>query len=107
MSESIQLPCFDELVKMAEQDPVAFEQFRQDMANKVIAGASERMQPRLRAQQNHIDQVINHCKNPNHTNIVLMNELSKQIVKFREALMGETHFDQQAEIIELKGFQPR
>ncbi len=41
------LPSFDEMVKMAERDPEAFEQFRHDMAKEMIEGASEQMQPRL------------------------------------------------------------
>ncbi|WP_319536041.1 DUF3135 domain-containing protein [uncultured Vibrio sp.] len=84
------LPSFDELMKMAQDDPEAFEQFRQDKAREMIEGASENMQPRLWAQQSHIDRVINNCKNPNHTNVVLMNELQKQLMKFRDALQGES-----------------
>ncbi|MGR5208841.1 DUF3135 domain-containing protein [Vibrio sp. PNB23_22_6] len=83
------LPSFDEMVKMAERDPEAFEQFRHNMAKEMIENASEEMQPRLWAQQSHIDRVIHNCKNPHHTNVVLMNELQKQVVKFREALQGE------------------
>ncbi len=58
------LPSFDEMVKMAERDPEAFEQFRHDMAKEMIEGASEQMQPRLWAQQSHIDRVIHNCKIP-------------------------------------------
>ncbi len=82
------LPLFDELVQMAKNDPQAFEQFRQDKAREMIEGASEAMQPRLWAQQSHIERVISNCKNPHHTNVVLMNELRKQVVKFRDALQG-------------------
>ncbi|WP_423840112.1 DUF3135 domain-containing protein [Vibrio mytili] len=83
------LPSFDEMVRMAERDPVAFEQFRHDMAEAMINNASAKMQPRLRAQQSHIDRMIDHCKNPNHTNVVLGNELRKQFVKFQQALQGK------------------
>ncbi|GMA80440.1 hypothetical protein GCM10025880_68580 [Methylorubrum aminovorans] len=101
------LPSFDEMVKMAERDPEVFEQFRHDMAKDMIEGASERMQPRLWAQQSHIDRVIHNCKNPNHTNVVLMNELQKQVVKFREALQGETAPTQKADVVELRAFKDR
>ncbi|MBR9789240.1 MAG: DUF3135 domain-containing protein [Vibrionaceae bacterium] len=87
------LPSFDKLMKMAQDDPEAFEQFRQDMVREMIEGASKSMQPRLWAQQSHIDRVINNCKNPHHTNVVLMNELQKQLMKFRDVLQG----NQQAE----------
>ncbi|MDW2255336.1 DUF3135 domain-containing protein [Vibrio sp. 1569] len=83
------LPSFDELVQMAESDPEGFEQFRHEMAKEMIESASETMQPRLWAQQSHIDRVIRNCKNPHHTNVVLMNELQKQVTKFREALQGK------------------
>ncbi|MGR5134805.1 DUF3135 domain-containing protein [Vibrio alfacsensis] len=101
------LPSFDEMVKMAERDPEAFEQFRHDMAKEMIESASEEMQPRLWAQQSHIDRVIHNCKNPHHTNVVLMNELQKQVVKFREALQGETTPTQNADVVSLKTFKDR
>ncbi|MGR5236852.1 DUF3135 domain-containing protein [Vibrio alfacsensis] len=101
------LPSFDEMVKMAEQDPDAFEQFRHNMAKEMIENASEEMQPRLWAQQSHIDRVIHNCKNPHHTNVVLMNELQKQVVKFREVLQGETTLTQNADVVSLKTFKDR
>ncbi|PAW10991.1 hypothetical protein B6K85_08985 [Vibrio sp. V1B] len=101
------LPSFDEMIKMAERDPEAFEQFRHDMAKEMIEGASEQMQSRLWAQQSHIDRVIHNCKNPNHANVVLMNELQKQVVKFREALQGESAPTQKADVVELRKFRDR
>ncbi len=85
---TLPLPHFDELVQMAKNDPQAFELFRQEKAREMIESASEIMQPRLWAQQSHIDRLISNCKNPNHTNIVLMSELQKQVMKFRDALQG-------------------
>jgi hypothetical protein len=43
--------------------------------------------------------VIDNCKNPNHTNVVLMNELQKQMVKFREALEGDGEPSQKADVV--------
>ncbi|WP_098417112.1 DUF3135 domain-containing protein [Vibrio sp. ES.051] len=97
------LPSFDEMVRMAESNPQAFEQFRHDMAKKMIEGASEKMQPRLWAQQSHIDRVISTCKNPNHTNVVLMDELQKQVIKFRAALQGEASPTQKADVVPFTG----
>ncbi|MGP8307217.1 DUF3135 domain-containing protein [Vibrio sp. YIC-376] len=96
------LPPFDELVRMAESDPEAFEQFRQDMVREMIEGASESMQPRLWAQQSHIDRVINNCKNPHHINVVLMNELQKQIIKFRAALQGEQQPEKTHNVVQFR-----
>ncbi|EMD77242.1 hypothetical protein C408_4329 [Vibrio diabolicus E0666] len=101
------LPPFDEMVRMAERDPEAFEQFRHEMAKGMIESASENMQERLWAQQSHIDRVISTCKNPHHTNVVLMNELQKQVVKFRAALQGETAPTQKADVVSLNAFKDR
>ncbi|UYI47332.1 DUF3135 domain-containing protein [Vibrio natriegens] len=97
------LPSFDELMKMAQDDPEAFEHFRQEKAREMIEGASESMQPRLRAQQSHIDRVINNCKNPNHVNVVLINELQKQLITFRDALQGNTPSEQAGNVVQFKG----
>jgi hypothetical protein len=51
--------------------------------------------------------MIDNCKNPNHTNVVLMNELQKQMVKFREALEGDGEPSQKAEVVELIAFTGR
>ncbi|PWF73782.1 hypothetical protein CBX98_05235 [Vibrio sp. T9] len=101
------LPPFDEMVRMAERDPEAFEQFRHEMAKEMIESASENMQERLWAQQSHIDRVISTCKNPHHTNVVLMNELQKQVVKFRAALQGETAPTKKADVVSLEAFKGR
>lgn len=101
------LPPFDEMVRMAERDPEAFEQFRHEMAKEMIESASEDMKERLRAQQSHIDRVISTCKNPHHTNVVLMNELRKQVVKFKAALEGEAAPTQNADVISLNTFKDR
>ncbi|HHF2962739.1 TPA: DUF3135 domain-containing protein [Vibrio alginolyticus] len=101
------LPPFDEMVRMAERDPEAFEQFRHEMAKEMIESASENMKERLWAQQSHIDRVISTCKNPHHTNVVLMNELQKQVVKFKAALEGEAAQTQKADVVSLNAFKDR
>lgn len=96
------LPSFDELVRMAENDPEAFEQFRKDKAREMIEGASETMQPRLWAQQSHIDRVISNCKNPHHANVVLMKELQKQVMKFRDALQGNQQPERTQNVLQFR-----
>ncbi|WP_282177088.1 DUF3135 domain-containing protein [Vibrio nereis] len=83
------LPSFDELVKLAQADPEAFESLKQNLCKEMILSASENMQDRLWAQQSHIDLVISHCKNPNHVNVELMKELMSQLGKFQHALQGD------------------
>lgn len=80
------LPSFDELKNMAENAPEELEALRQSMSEEIINNASPDMQPRLRAQMSHINQVIARGKNPNHTNILLMSELQMQLKRFAQAL---------------------
>ena len=82
------LPPFNELIQLAKSDPKAFNQFKHEMCEQMICSASETMQDRLRAQQSHIDLVVSRCKNPHHTNVVLMQELRCQLCKFQDALKG-------------------
>lgn len=84
-----ELPPFEELVAMAEQDPKGFNHFKRSMCDALIDATSQHMQRRLRAQQSHIDLVVGRCKTPTQANVTLMNELSAQMAKFRHALDGE------------------
>lgn len=94
------LPSFDELKVMAEQAPEELESLRLSMSEDIINNASTEMQPRLRAQMSHINQVIAKGKNPNHTNILLMAELQIQLKRFAQALNApETLTEHQAEIM--------
>ena len=93
------LPPFDELKAMAENEPEKLEALRLAMSEEIIGNASADMQPRLRAQMSHINQVIAKGKNPNHTNIMLMAELQQQLKRFAQALNApETLTEHQAEI---------
>ena len=93
------LPPFDELKAMAENEPEKLEALRLAMSEEIITGASSDMQPRLRAQMSHINQVIAKGNNPNHTNIMLMTELQRQLKRFAQALNApETLTEHQAEI---------
>lgn len=93
------LPSFDELKSMAENAPEELEALRLSMSEEIINHASPDMQPRLRAQMSHINQVIAKGKNPNHTNILLMSELQLQLKRFAQALNApETLTEHQAEV---------
>ncbi|WP_114765983.1 DUF3135 domain-containing protein [Vibrio rhodolitus] len=82
------LPSFDELVKLVQEDEAAFEQLKREKCQEMINAASQDMQPRLWAQQSHIDRLVGHCKNPHHVNVVLSRELHKQVQKFQQTLQG-------------------
>lgn len=93
------LPDFDTLKLMAENAPDELEALRLAMSEEIINQASDAMQPRLRAQMNHINQVIDYGKNPNHTNILLMAELQQQLKRFALALNApEALTEHQADI---------
>lgn len=93
------LPSFDELREMAENKPEELEALRLSMSEEIIRNASPEMQPRLRAQMSHINQVIDKGKNPNHTNILLMSELQHQLKRFAQALNApDTLTEHQAEV---------
>tara|TARA_Y100001956_G_scaffold57308_1_gene56472 strand:- start:569 stop:901 length:333 start_codon:yes stop_codon:yes gene_type:complete len=95
------LPPFDELVELAQQNPEAFRQFKQDMCEELILSASNEMQDRLWAQQSHIDRVVDSCKNPNQANVLLMRELVSQMIKFQDIIDsdGSENTQKSAEII--------
>jgi hypothetical protein len=93
------LPSFDELMELAEHNPEAFDELKREICEEAITYATEEMQPRLRAQQTHIDRVIRRCKNPYQTNVILMRELTLQMEKFQSALEGEFDEGQVAEVI--------
>ena len=94
------LPTFDELMALAQDNPEAFNRFKKEMCEEMIQSASEEMQDSLWAQQSHNDRVIDHCKNPNHANVVLMRELVSQMSKFHDALEGEVS-DKNSQSVEL------
>lgn len=94
-----ELPPFDELVALAKHHPEAFALLKKEMCEEMILSASLNMQQRLWAQQSHIDRVVSRGKNPLHTNVILMRELSQQIVKFRNALEGDFQPEQAAQVV--------
>lgn len=100
------LPPFDELVELAKHNPEAFTQFKKEMCEEMILSASHTMQQRLWAQQSHIDRVVSRCKNPVHTNVILMRELSQQMAKFRDALSGDVHQAQAAQVLPFRSKSP-
>ncbi|MGX9418006.1 DUF3135 domain-containing protein [Vibrio sp. RC27] len=80
------LPPFDELVELAQGNPQAFTILKQEICEETILASSEDMQDRLWALQSHIDRIIETSSNPNHANVRLMKELTKQVVRFQDSL---------------------
>jgi hypothetical protein len=80
------LPPFEELVELAQHNPQAFTILKKEICEEAICAASDKMQERLWALQSHIDRVIETSKNPNHINVRLMQELTKQVIRFQDSL---------------------
>ncbi len=80
------LPDFDVMAKLAQDDPEKFEQLRQQLIEETINQANSGMQPRLKAQQSHIDLIISRGKNPLHTTMLLRDELQRQLARFAQTL---------------------
>lgn len=95
------LPNFDQLVQLATTDPHQFALLRQQLIEQTIAQANPKMQPRLRAQQSHIDRLISHAKNPLHSNILLQQQLQRQLQRFNQALQSPSA-QQPAKILPFK-----
>ena len=88
MADPITLPSFEELMAMAKEHPEQLSQLRQEWCERYIASCSSDMQPRLQAQQSHIERLLERASNPIHANVLLRQELHRQIVKFSQALNG-------------------
>lgn len=95
------LPDFDQLLQLAATDPQQFEVLRQQLIQQTIAQANPNLQPRLQAQQSHIDRLISHAKNPLHANILLQKELQRQLQRFNHVLQSPLSL-QKAKILPLK-----
>ncbi|MGR5178074.1 DUF3135 domain-containing protein [Vibrio parahaemolyticus] len=89
MADPITLPSFEELMAMAKEHPEQLSQLRHELCERYIASCSSDMQPRLQAQQSHIERLLERASNPIHANVLLRQELHRQIVKFSQALNGE------------------
>jgi phage I-like protein len=85
----LDIPSFDELMKLASENPEQFNTLKKELCRQLIDTSSDEMKPRLEAQQTHIDRVLSKAKNPVHANVLLRQELHRQIVKFSQALTGE------------------
>lgn len=102
------LPSFDELMDLAQKNPLAFDMLKQDLCEEAIMSSSHIMQDRLWAEQSHIDRIVDSCKNPLHSNAKLMQELATQMHKFEYALVKKTNDNMplpSAEIIPFNRFR--
>ena len=86
MSISKSLPEFDEMVRMAQEDPEALEQLRQEMCEDVITSAPQEYQRKLRGLQFKIDMERRRAKTPMASCIRLSQMMHESFSQLREAL---------------------
>lgn len=83
---SVDLPEFDVLVKMAQDDPEKLEQLRQDACEQLIQSAPEEYQRRLRGLQFKIDMERRKAKTPMAACIKISEMMHDSFEKLRDSL---------------------
>ncbi len=80
------LPSFDELMKLAQQDPEKLEEMRQNWVEETIASAPEIFQRRLKGLQFQIDMERQKSQNPMSSCIRISQMMHEGLANLREAL---------------------
>jgi len=83
------LPGFDELKKLAEQDPERLETLRQQWVEETISDAPEQFQRRLRGLQFQIDMEREKAKNPVSACIRVSKMMHDSLAKLYETITQE------------------
>ena len=86
MDNSLDLPDFDQLVKLAQEDPEALEALRKQLCESLIQQAPESYQQRLRGLQFKIDMERRRAKTPMAACIKLSSLMQDSFYKLRMAL---------------------
>lgn len=84
--KSSQFPEFDELSKLAKENPEALENLRKDLIEQLIQGAPEQYQNRLRGLQFKIDMERRRAKTPIASCIRISQMMQESFTKLRDAL---------------------
>lgn len=85
------LPSFDELMKLAQQDPEELEKMRQHWVEETIASAPEMFQRRLKGLQFQIDMERQKSKNSLSSCVRISQMMHEGLANLRDAL---NHNDQ-------------
>jgi len=84
----VDMPSFDELRKMAENNPEQLEQLRQQMVEEAINNAPESYQRRLRGLQFQVDMERRRAKNPMDSCIRISKMMHDHLYQMRETING-------------------
>jgi DNA-directed RNA polymerase len=92
------IPSFDELMKLAQQDPDKLESLRQSWVEDAIEGAPEMFQRRLRGLQFQIDMEREKASNPASSCVKISQMMHEGLANLHEAINQKT--------VSQKGHQP-
>jgi hypothetical protein len=84
-----ELPSFETLRHLAENDPEQLERLRTELTEQLIAGAPARLQQRLRGLQFQIDARVRLASNPVAACVAVSAMMHDQLEQLRQALNGE------------------
>tara|TARA_Y100001968_G_scaffold285339_1_gene285248 strand:+ start:723 stop:1121 length:399 start_codon:yes stop_codon:yes gene_type:complete len=98
------LPEFDELMRLAKEDPEALERLRQEAIEDLISNAPEQHQRRLRGLQFQVDMERQRAKNPMDSCIKISRLMHDSFSKLRDTLneAQQTHVAQLKSILNQK-----
>lgn len=98
------LPEFEELMRLAKEDPAALEQIRQAAVEDLINNAPEKHQRRLRGLQFQVDMEREKAKNPMDSCIRVSRLMHESFSKLRDTLneAQQTHVAQLKTILNQK-----
>jgi hypothetical protein len=88
----IELPDFDELVRLYKTDPTAFEQLRRDLCEQLIESAPERMRQRLRGIQFKVDMTRRKARTPLSACLSLSKMMQESLMELQAALNNPGEF---------------
>ncbi|MDY6828951.1 MAG: DUF3135 domain-containing protein [Pseudomonadota bacterium] len=89
MTTPSKLPAFDELKRLAEQDPQALEALRTRLVEEVIENADPESQPRLRGLQFQVDMERRRAKTPMASCIKVSELMQASLLRLQAALNGD------------------
>ena len=100
------MPSFDTLVHLAQDNPDQFEAVRKQLTDELINSAPKRMHKRLRGIQFRVDTKRRLAKNPMAACLEISKMMHQSLDELRQVLNGEPALvaaPLKAQVIELRG----
>ncbi|QIZ76777.1 DUF3135 domain-containing protein [Ferrimonas lipolytica] len=94
------LPNFDQLRKLAVNDPRQLEQLRQEMIAETISNSSKLSQ--LATVQHHIDQRLSRCSNPTARLLAINSMMHDKLYQLSQILISPDYLSRQAKVLPFK-----